>query len=108
MCRSDPQMAVDVTLMMASRWLRITGSGTSRTSMFRMPIQQFAFITTLLVVRASSAASSSSVKGFARGWLRRSRRRATARIRQKHLADFENLLQPPQVIADLLARLLAE
>src|SRR3954471_5759985 len=43
-CRSEPQMAVDVILMMASRELRIFGSGTSSTFTFLLPSQQVALI----------------------------------------------------------------
>src|SRR4051812_26236465 len=43
-CRSEPQMAVDVILTMASRELRIFGSGTSSTFTFRLPSQQVALI----------------------------------------------------------------
>src|SRR6187402_3403942 len=44
-CRSEPQIAVLVTRMMASRGLKIWGSGTSWTSTFLLPIQQLAFTT---------------------------------------------------------------
>src|ERR1700712_1399664 len=43
-CRSDPQIAVEVIRTIASRSLRIVGSGTSRTSTLVRPIQQFARI----------------------------------------------------------------
>src|SRR5690348_4008878 len=43
-CRSEPQIAVDVILTIASRELRILGSGTVSTDTFRLPCQQFAFI----------------------------------------------------------------
>src|SRR3954465_6811901 len=42
--RSDPQIAVEVILTIASCELRILGSGSSTTSTFRLPIQQFAFM----------------------------------------------------------------
>src|SRR5690349_16811256 len=45
--RSEPQIAVDVTFTMQSFWLRIWGSGTSRTCIFCGPIQQVAFIAAL-------------------------------------------------------------
>ena len=41
---SDPQMAVLVMRTIASRGFRISGSGTSVTSTFRVPIQQFALM----------------------------------------------------------------
>jgi hypothetical protein len=40
-------MAVDVTFTMQSRWFRIVGSGTSRTSILLLPIQHVAFIARL-------------------------------------------------------------
>src|SRR5919112_353038 len=43
-CRSDPQIAVEVTLMIASRELRIFGSGTFSTFTCFAPSQQFARI----------------------------------------------------------------
>src|SRR5262245_32104484 len=43
--RSEPQIAVLVILMMASREFRIFGSGTSLTCTSRRPIQQVAFMT---------------------------------------------------------------
>src|SRR5690606_24269230 len=49
--RSEPQMAVEVTLTMMSRRLRICGSGTSRTSVLPGPIQQLASIWSLRSVR---------------------------------------------------------
>src|SRR5688572_26744181 len=103
MCRSEPQIAVEVTLMMASRWLRIVGSGTSRTSILRIPIQQFAFMTTPFVPDLQV-----SVDGCRRQRLRRPRRRAAARIGEQHFAELEHLLEPAQIVADLLARLFAE
>src|SRR5262245_61725738 len=45
MCRSDPQIAVVVTLMMASRGLSRTGSGTVSTRICSFPSQQTARIT---------------------------------------------------------------
>src|SRR5919107_4723944 len=47
-CRSEPQIAVLVIFTIASRWLRIFGSGTSSTCTLRVPCQQFAFMTALL------------------------------------------------------------
>src|SRR5689334_8495249 len=58
MWRSEPQIAVLVIFTMQSRWLRIFGSGTSRTSMCWEPIQQFAFMSSSwgFVRRAAAAA----------------------------------------------------
>src|SRR3954471_23572144 len=44
-CRSEPQIAVEVTRTIASRELRILGSGTCSTRTFFLSIQQLAFIT---------------------------------------------------------------
>ena len=65
MCRSDPQIAVVVTLMIASRGLRMTGSGTVSTWMFSVPSQQTARMVTpyaIAVARGFSPASSSCLK----------------------------------------------
>ncbi len=43
-CRSEPQIAVRVILMMASRGFSISGSGTFSTLIFSLPIQQTAFM----------------------------------------------------------------
>src|SRR5690242_15893529 len=43
-CRSEPQIAVDVTRTMASRALRMDGSGTSSTETLRLPSQHVAFM----------------------------------------------------------------
>src|SRR5205085_2908837 len=43
-CRSEPQIAVSVTLTIASRGLRILGSGTRETRTSLTPYQQRAFI----------------------------------------------------------------
>src|SRR5688500_4192353 len=47
-CRSDPQMAVLVILTIASRGLRMVGSGTSSTLRVFVPYQQLAFMGVLL------------------------------------------------------------
>src|SRR5215211_6132592 len=44
MCRSEPQIAVEVIFTIASRWLRICGSGTCSTLIVVLPYQQFALI----------------------------------------------------------------
>src|SRR3982751_2086488 len=49
-CRSEPQIAVDVTLIIASRESKIFGSGTSSTRTSFVPNQQSAFILNLLVL----------------------------------------------------------
>src|ERR1041384_4861887 len=43
-CKSEPQIAVDEIFTIASRWLRICGSGTSSTESIVLPYQQLAFI----------------------------------------------------------------
>lgn len=47
-CRSDPQMQVEPTFTIASRGLRISGSGTSSTPIVLVPHQVTAFISGLL------------------------------------------------------------
>src|SRR3954447_22491240 len=49
-CRSDPQIAVDVILTIASRAFRICGSGTFSTRTVCLPFQQFALISLLLLL----------------------------------------------------------
>src|SRR3954467_8609509 len=53
MCRSDPQMAVVVILTIASRGLRIAGSGTVSTRIFSLPSQHTARIEDSLGGRCS-------------------------------------------------------
>src|ERR1700732_3512746 len=67
-CRSEPQMQVLVMRTIASRGLRIFGSGTSCTCIFSLPIQQTAFIFNLLLL---SHQESTGLGSFAyRGLLR--------------------------------------
>src|SRR6266404_970382 len=47
-CRSEPQIAVDVILTIASCLLRICGSGTSSTRISFLPYQQLALIIAFL------------------------------------------------------------
>ena len=56
-CRSDPQMAVEVTRTMASRGLRILGSGTCSTRTSCVPYQHSAFMAS----PAASCGTSGSV-----------------------------------------------
>src|ERR1051325_2935792 len=65
MCRSEPQIAVEVIFTIASRWLRICGSGTSSTLMYVLPNQQLALIASpsLLLVHVIPLLSR-------RSWLR--------------------------------------
>src|SRR6188474_2118127 len=79
MCKSDPQIAVVVTLMIASRGLRMTGSGTVSTWIFSVPSQQTARI------------SAPRCGGRAR-----------------NLAGFEQLLEVAEILADGLRGLTAE
>src|SRR4030095_13337775 len=79
MCKSDPQIAVVVTLMIASRGLRMTGSGTVSTSILSVPSQQ-----------------------TARMWL------LGGGGRSRNLTGFEHLLEVPKILADGLSRVVAE
>src|SRR5688500_10836502 len=79
MCRSDPQMAVVVTLMMASRGFRISGSRTVSTRIFSVPSQQ-----------------------TARMWLLR------CGCRSRNLTGFEQLPEVLEILADGLRRFAAE
>src|SRR5688572_19901915 len=106
-------MAVDVTFTMASRWFRICGSGTSRTSMRRIPIQQFALISTskfrlgappglsvqgpLLLALVVLALVLSLLLAPLLG-LRRRDAGLNARIRADDLADLHDLLETAQIV----------
>src|SRR3954462_7060474 len=79
MCRSDPQIAVVVILMIASRGLRIAGSGTVSTRIFSVPSQHTARITGSLCRRCS-----------------------------RNLAGFEQLFEVPEIFPDRLGWLTAE
>src|SRR4051794_9637552 len=79
MCRSEPQIAVVVTLTIASRGLRIAGSGTVSTRIFSLPSQHTARIVDSLPAR-----------------------------RSRNLASLEQLLEVAEVFADRLRRLTAE
>src|SRR5262245_33891929 len=80
MCKSEPQMAVDVILMIASRGLRIRGSGTVSTLTFSVPSQQTARTSTPPLPAGCS----------------------------RNLAGFEPLLEVPQIFANGLRRFTAE
>src|SRR5829696_854847 len=106
-CRSEPQMAVEVTRTMASRALRILGSGTSRTSRLVLPIQQLARMSELRSVRVSGGRSADR---FGRALLEQPARAGAlgAALGADHLAGLQHLLEPAQVVADLLLGLLPE
>src|SRR5690554_1936568 len=99
MCRSEPQSAVDVIRTIASPWFRSCGSGTSRTAMSRMPIQQFAFI-------APPCLAASVQRALRRP--RCMRPIGHGRLGDQHLARLEQLLQAAKIVADLLTRLAAK
>src|SRR4051794_12906555 len=100
MCRSEPQIAVDVTRTIASRRFRSCGSGTSATSMVPRPIQRFA--------RTSLTPADGLRLGLALPRLVHRARALGAALGAQHLAGLGDLLEPPEVVLDLLARLLAE
>src|SRR5215472_3338559 len=77
MCASEPQIAVVVTLMIASRGLRIVGSGTVSTRIFSLPSQQTARIG----------------------------RSLCGGERSRRFASLELTLEAPQIFADRLRRL---
>src|SRR4029079_4917271 len=83
--RSEPQMAVEVTRTIASRGLRISGSGTFSTRTSCFPFQHSAFIVT--------PPGSPATRGLPLG--------------RRYLPSFHDLLEVPQVLADLLLRFLA-
>src|ERR1700710_1727425 len=88
---------------MASRRLRIVGSGTSRTSTDRLPVQQLARMGLSLLVRGSGDRPGRELGEL----LTRGLARRTA-LRADHLAELHDLLEAPQVVTQLLVRLLTE
>src|SRR5215203_3193738 len=110
-CRSDPQIAVDVTFTIASRLLRICGSGTSRTCIFCGPIQHVAFIlpppSWLRLPAARKIRKWSELDRLVVG-LRRMHPALLRRVGEQDLAGLHHLLEVAQVVHHLLTRLLAE
>src|SRR4051812_7183547 len=100
MCRSEPQIAVDVMRTMASRRLRICGSGTSATSTSPRPIQRFA--------RTSLTPADGQRLRLVLACLVHRARALRAALRAQDLAGLRDLLEPPEVVLDLLPWLLAE
>src|SRR3954449_3751286 len=96
-------MAVEVIFTMASRRFRIVGSGTSRTSTDCLPVQQLA-----RMVSPSWGRVSGDRLGRALGDLLAGRLAGRTALRADHLAELHDLLEAPQVVAQLLVRLLAE
>src|SRR5215208_2067048 len=90
-CRSEPQMAVEVTRTTASRGERSSGSGTLSTRMSSLPNQQTAFIPRLLHPGTTSPLP-----------------RARLTFRRRDLAGLDGLLEAAEVLAHLHVRLLAE
>src|SRR5581483_5119550 len=90
----------------ASRAPRIAGSGTSATSTELRPVQQMAFIRdlprgTCLVERAERLRGPLPELPHRAGALR-------ASLGADDLAGLQDLLEPPQVVADLLRGVLAQ
>src|ERR1700722_5884667 len=100
MCRSDPQIAVDVMRMIASRGFRMRGSGTSSTRSCSFPYQTFAFIwlCASVAVGQTPAARRAADKAAAS-------RRLT--VGGGQLAAFQQLLEAAQVLTNLRLRILA-
>src|SRR4051812_28272325 len=94
-------MAVLVMRTIASRGLKIFGSGTSWTSTRFFPIQQLAFMSNL----ARSQKGDSFIR---RGGSRGVHAAVNAGVGMRDRAGLEHLLQPPQVACDLLPRLFTE
>src|SRR5689334_7402248 len=122
-CRSEPQIAVEVIRTIASRLFRILGSGTSRTLTLLRPAQVFALIAASPSACARgphcARCTRSPVRSLrelgVRQRLRRTLRELLARplaprgaVRADHLAGLQHLLEPAQVVVELLVRLLPE
>src|SRR3954468_24401112 len=102
-CRSEPQIAVEVIRTMASRWFRIFGSGTSRTSTLLRPAQVFALTRPLPSRARSPTAVAPDAAGTLAGPLA-----PRGAVGPDHLAGLQHLLEPAQVVVELLMRFLAE
>src|SRR4051794_40539645 len=102
-CRSEPQIAVEVIRTMASRLFRIFGSGTSRTSTELRPAQVFALMPPLPSRARRPTAAAPDAAGTPCG-------PACPRgpVGPDHLAGLQHLLEPAQIVVELLVRFLAE
>src|SRR6185503_14479710 len=90
-CKSEPQIAVDEILTIASRWLMICGSGTSCTETLVLPIQQFALIIgPSFVTRCDPRAGQDAVRSI--------RYRRLSRLKQR----LRQLRAPVSIDADRL------
>src|SRR5918994_5144549 len=119
-CRSEPQMAVEEMRTIASRALRICGSGTVSTLTVFRPIQTVAFICRPIPFACHRKAFSpgghqtlnrpSSPRHGVVGRLRRVRAAITvdACVGVDDLAQLDDLLEAAQILPDLLGRLLTE
>src|ERR1700733_3585549 len=100
MCRSDPQMAVEVMRMIASRGFRIRGSGTSSTRSCSFPYQTFAFISvsaSIAVRQAPTARRAADEAAASRG----------LPVGGGYLSAFQQLLEATQILVDPRLRILA-
>src|SRR5947209_10078146 len=94
-CRSDPQIAVEVIFTIASRELRIFGSGTSWTSTWVLPIH---VVARMMVLRSIVGVRSGGDRlGRALEHLPASPRALRRALRTHHLTGLQHLLKPPQV-----------
>src|SRR5215207_7808248 len=109
-CRSEPQMAVEVIFTIASRLLRIFGSGTCSTRTSFLPCQQFALMTSPLFCRPlllKLPRAQTDAERLRRPLL------GVALTHQRpvgddHLAQLDDLLEAAQVDLHLRARVFAE
>src|SRR5580658_3005094 len=99
MCRSDPQIAVEVMRMIASRGFRMRGSGTSSTRSCSFPYQTFAFISICasIAVRQAPAACRAADEAATSGGLP---------VSGGYLAALQQLLEATQILVDLRLRIL--
>ncbi len=103
-CRSEPQIAVELILTIASRELRIFGSGTFSTWTLFLLSQRFAFTATVL---PPGRRIDTVERRYA--WLRSGGwggvlLDATAtghRLRKDDLTDLHHLLEGAQIVVDL-------
>src|SRR6185312_11943114 len=101
MCRSEPQIAVDVMRMIASRGFKMRGSGTSSTRSFSLPYQTFAFIVcsgSIAAGQAPAAHSSTHQGAAARGLA----------VGCGDFACFQQLFEATQILLDLGLRILPQ
>src|SRR5579862_2717829 len=102
MCRSEPQIAVEVMRTMASRGFKMRGSGTSSTRSCSLPYQTFAFMS---LCSGSVAARQAPA---ARGAANQTASSRGLTVRRGDLTRFQQLLEASQILLYPGLRILAQ